>query len=84
MKWYEFTEDGGDGSYFKRRFKTKEEAEEALEFMQENISWFLGDGDGVNVVDTETAYFFESLKTFNTCVCILTCVFMFQCSFEVV
>lgn len=63
MKWYEFTQDNGDGSYSKRRFRTQEEAEEALEFMQENVSWFCGDGDGVSCVDTESDYFWVTLES---------------------
>lgn len=61
MKWYEFSQDNGDGSYSKRRFRTKEEAEEALEYL-ESTDWWVGDGDGVSVVDTESKWFFHSLE----------------------
>ena len=61
MKWYEFLQDNGDGSYSKRRFRTKEEAEEALEYL-ENTPWWAGGYDGVNVVDTESEWFFDSLE----------------------
>lgn len=62
MKWYEFTQDNGDGSYSKLRFKTKEEAEQTLEWLEENCRWWTGDGDGVTMVDTESGYFWDSFE----------------------
>jgi hypothetical protein len=62
MKWYEFTQDNGDGSYSKLRFKTREEADEALNWLEENARYWTGDGDGVNAVDTESGYFWDSLE----------------------
>ena len=62
MKWYEFTKDNGDGSYSKMRFKTKEEAEEALDWLEEQ-SWWQGDGDGIAVVDTDSKWFWDSLES---------------------
>jgi len=62
MKWYEFQDDCGDGTYVMRRFKTKEEADEARELM-ENCSFFQCDGDGSPVIerDTESKYFFDTV-----------------------
>lgn len=62
MKWWEFTQDNGDGSYSKRRYRTKEEAEEALDWFTNHVKWFMGDGDGVTAVDTESGWFFDSLE----------------------
>lgn len=61
MEWWEFTQDNGDGSYSKRRYRTKEEADAALEWFNENVRWFQGDGDGVTHVNTESGWFFDSL-----------------------
>ena len=62
MKWWEFTRDNGDGSYSKLRFRTEEEAEEALDWLTENSKYWQGDGDGVTLVDTESGYFWYSLE----------------------
>lgn len=62
MKWYEFTQDNGDGSFSKLRFKTKEEAEVALDWLENNHSYWQGDGDGVYEVDTDSNWFFDSLE----------------------
>lgn len=61
MKWYEFTKDNGDGSYSKMRFRTKEEAEQALDWLENNYKYWQGDGDGVSCVDTDSGYFWDSL-----------------------
>lgn len=62
MKWYEFSQDNGDGSFSKRRYRTREEAKEALEFF-ESLSWWVGDGDGVDEVDTDSRWFFDTLES---------------------
>jgi hypothetical protein len=62
MKWYEFTQDNGDGSYSKLRFKTKEEADEAFMWLEEHAEYWVGDGDGVNAVDTDSPYFWETFE----------------------
>ena len=62
MKWYEFTQDNGDGSYSKLRFRTEKEADETLEWLVENDEYWQGDGDGVCEVDTESDYFCDSLE----------------------
>lgn len=62
MKWWEFTQDNGDGSYSKMRYRTEEEAKEAQEWFENNCSWWQGDGDGVNMVDTDNGFFFETLE----------------------
>jgi hypothetical protein len=62
MKWFEFSQDNGDGSFSKLRFKTKEEAEEALEWLEENARYWTGDSEGVDEVDTEAGYFWDSLE----------------------
>jgi hypothetical protein len=62
MEWWEFTMDNGDGSYSKKRYRTEEEARSALEWFEENVSWFCGDGDGVNKIDTEATWFFDTLE----------------------
>lgn len=61
MKWYEFSRDNGDGSYSKLRFRSKEEAQEALDWLEENDPYFLGDGDGIDEVDTDLSSFWDSL-----------------------
>lgn len=62
MKWYEFQDDCGDGTYIMRRFRTREEAEEARELM-ETVPWFACDGDGSPVLeqDTDSPYFFSTV-----------------------
>lgn len=60
MKWYEFSRDNGDGSYSKLRFRSKEEAQKALDWLEEYDPDFLGDGDGVDEVDTDSSWFWES------------------------
>ena len=62
MKWYEFTQDNGDGSYSKMRFKTEEEAKEALKWLRKK-SWWQGGGDGVDEVDTDSEWFWDSLES---------------------
>jgi hypothetical protein len=66
MKWWEFTQDNGDGSYSKCRFKSKQEAEDALEYLENNVSFWVGDGEGVQEVDTESSYFWDSLEDIAT------------------
>jgi len=61
MKWFEFTQDNGDGSYRKLRFGTRAEAEEALAWLEENDEFWMGDGEGVDEVDTFNPYFWDSL-----------------------
>lgn len=61
MKWYEFTSDNGDGSYSKMRFRTREEANAAKDWLEENDPYFMGDGDGVESVDTDSDSFFDTL-----------------------
>lgn len=60
MKWWEFTQDNGDGSYSKKRYRTEKEAKEALTWFEENVRWWQGDGDGVTMIDTESGYFWDS------------------------
>jgi len=62
MNWFEFTQDNGDGSYSKLRFRTEKEADEALEWLVENDEHWQGDGDGVCEVDTDSPYFWDSLE----------------------
>lgn len=62
MKWWEFSQDNGDGSFSKRRFKSREEAEQALEWLEEHCSWWNGDGDGVNEVNTDSGWFWDSFE----------------------
>lgn len=61
MIWYEFMRDNGDGSYSSMRFKTREEAQEALDFL-ETTKYFTSDGDGVNKVDTDSGWFWSTLE----------------------
>jgi hypothetical protein len=61
MKWWEFTQDNGDGSFSKRRFKSEQEAQEALAYLENNVSWWVGDGEGITEVDTESSYFWDSV-----------------------
>ena len=65
MKWYEFTQDNGDGSYSKLRFKTKEEAQKSLEYL-ETLDWWIGDGDGIDEVNTDSSRFFSSYEKLST------------------
>lgn len=62
MKWWEFTQDQGDGSYCKRRFLSESEAEAALAWLEENVPHWVGDGDGITMVDSSSKYFFDSLE----------------------
>lgn len=62
MKWWEFTQDNGDGSYSKLRFKTEEEAKNALDWLYNNAENWCGDGDGVSCVDTDSKYFWDDLE----------------------
>ncbi len=63
MKWAEFSCDNGDGSYSKWRFATVEEAEAALKWLEENLSWWQGDGEGVSEVDTDSGHFMNTLES---------------------
>lgn len=62
MKWWEFTQDNGDGSFSKRRFKSEQEAKDALDYLENYVSYWVGDGEGVQQVDTDSAYFWDSLQ----------------------
>lgn len=62
MKWWEFTQDNGDGSYSKLRFRTEEEAKAAKNWLEENVEWWDGDGEGISKVDTDSPFFFDSLE----------------------
>ncbi len=62
MKWFEFTQDNGDGSYSKLRFKTEVEAQQTLKWLEENAEDWQGDGDGITEVDTESGWFWDSLE----------------------
>jgi len=66
MKWYEFSDDLGDGTVAFRRFKTREEAEQARQLCEEN-DWWVCDGDGspVQEVDTDSPGFFDSVEDFK-------------------
>jgi hypothetical protein len=68
MKWYEFSNDCGDGTSRQLRFKTREEAQAARDFM-ETTDNFLCDGDGSPVVEvnTDSKYFFDSLEELKGC-----------------
>lgn len=63
MKWWEFSDDCGDGTSIMRRFRTKEEAEEARAFL-ENSPYFQQDGDGspIHEIDTESSWFFDTIE----------------------
>lgn len=58
MKWYEFTE----GSYTKLRFRTEEEAKKALDWLNNHVESWQGDGRGITCVDTESVYFWGSFE----------------------
>jgi hypothetical protein len=62
MEWWEFTQDNGDGSYSKLRFRTEEEANAALDWLQNHSRHWCGDGDGVSHINTESGYFFDTLE----------------------
>lgn len=66
MKWWEFTRDNGDGSYSKLRFKSEEEAVKALDWLQENDPYWIGDGDGVDQVDTDSKWFWDTFEEIIT------------------
>lgn len=63
MKWYEFSDDCGDGTTRRMRFRTREEAQVARDFLEETGS-FLQDGDGspVEEVDTDCEYFYDNIE----------------------
>lgn len=60
MKWYEVSDDCGDGTTTQRRFPTQEAAQ-AWRDKQEQNEYFRCDGDGSPVVevDTDSKYFFH-------------------------
>lgn len=60
MKWYEVTEDCGDGTARQVRFRTREAAQRWRD-KQEELPYWISDGDGspVEEVNTESAYFFH-------------------------
>lgn len=62
MKWWEFQDDCGDGTYRMLRFRTKEEAYAARE-KAEKCPYFTCDGDGSPVIerDTDSPYFFDEV-----------------------
>lgn len=62
MIWWEFTQDNGDGSYSKRRYRTEYEARTARDWFEKEVSWWQGDGDGISMVDTDSSYFFNSFE----------------------
>lgn len=61
MKWYEWQDDLGDGTSIARRYRTRDEAENARD-KAELDELFQSDGDGspVQEVDTDSGYFFET------------------------
>lgn len=63
MKWWEFQDDLGDGTTAARRFRTEEEAD-AARAKAEKCEYFQQDGDGspVNMVDTDSPYFFDNVE----------------------
>lgn len=63
MKWWEFQNDLGDGTTAALRFRTKEEAD-AARAKAEKCEYFQQDGDGnpVNMVDTDSPYFFDNVE----------------------
>lgn len=60
MKWWEFSEDLGDGTSRALRYRTKEAADAAREKKEEEPYWISdGDGSPVTEVDTDSKYFFQ-------------------------
>ncbi len=66
MIWWEFNQDNGDGTTSAQRFRTKEEADKARAWAEEQ-PYYIGDGDGAPVtkVDTDDKWFFDTLKSFT-------------------
>ena len=62
MKWYEFTQDNGDGSFSKLRFKTKEEAEQTLDWLEKEAEYWTGDSEGIDEVDTDSSFFWDTFE----------------------
>jgi hypothetical protein len=61
MKWFEFIEDQGDGSSCARRFKTREDAIEYIEWIQEEYLSCIDVAD-IYEVDTEAPGFFDEIE----------------------
>lgn len=59
MIWYEVIEDLGDGSSATRRFKTREEAKEFLEWAEEQ-DWMNYVPDEIRTVDTDSEWFWHT------------------------
>lgn len=61
MKWYEVSDDCGDGTTRQVRFRTRKEAQAWRDKMEDD-EFFQCDGDGSPVVevDTDSKYFFHT------------------------
>lgn len=57
MKWWEVSEDLGDGSRATRRFRTEEEAVAYATDPEREDYCMDGDGNGVREVDTDSRWF---------------------------
>lgn len=58
MQWYEIIVDGGDGSYSVRRYRTIEEANEAIQLELDEYGM---EPEGPNLVDTDSEGFFDEV-----------------------
>lgn len=63
MKWFEITEDLGDGSTAQRRFKTQEELEKFVANYWEPAEVGCYPFGDVEVVDTDSSYFWTQSNT---------------------
>jgi hypothetical protein len=62
MKWYEIIIDGGDGSSSVHRYRTIEEANEAIQIEFEAYGM---EPEGPNLVDTDSPDFFDTVSDYN-------------------
>lgn len=59
MKWYEIVVDGGDGSVCVHRYRTIEEANEAIQIEEDSFGMT---PEGPDLVDTDSEYFFDEVR----------------------
>lgn len=62
MKWYEIIVDNGDGSYSTRRYRTIDEAKQAIQI---ELDAFGMEPEGPDLVDTDSESFFDEVENYD-------------------